>query len=184
MRGKKVISCLLIAMILAMSPFTNIANFTNTKTSNVMVVNAKTTYPTKWVAIPNQIKTDKKTTKAAKAALATTVVTCVAAVFPEFELLNVKQIIKVFGTATASALLSNYYVNSDVQNVYYTASYYYRETGPNKTDSQGNVTGQYEVKIKLQSFSDKKRTKIIATTIDSYKTTTMANLLEYLSMGE
>ncbi|RST60241.1 hypothetical protein D5F11_007240 [Siminovitchia terrae] len=46
----------------------------------------------------------------------------------------------------AAAFGSYYFINSNVQNVYYFSKYYYRELGPGKVGPTGSYMGNYQIK--------------------------------------
>ena len=68
---------------------------------------------------------------------------------------------KLAGT-TASAVLGNYFVNSDSANVYYDVKYYYRVLGDGWYDMSGNYYGNYEIRKVTKSFADSRRSVLLA----------------------
>lgn len=115
----------------------------NIQRANYLLAKSKT-YPTKWVYRKNDdIRTNKKIKAASKSALAAAITSMVTA----------KGIVPGQVVASATAAFGTYwYLNSDVENVYYYAKYYYRELGPGKFDSIGNFMGDYQIK-KVEKIS-------------------------------
>ena len=99
---------------------------------------AKTKYPTSWVHFKGyDVVTSKKFKKAGRQDFASAVSAVVVG-----KCLDPKGI----GIAAAVGFGTYYFVNKDVENVYYNIKHYWRKEGPGKYDSAGNYIGNYKIK--------------------------------------
>ncbi len=120
-------------------------------------VSAATSYPTPWYPL-NQYsyKTSGKFVKAGRTALVSVGITFIGGRTD----IAVKEVCQV----VATALLTQYFVNSDSKNIYYTVEYSYRALSKYKVlPNSTTVVGDYQIKKVVRSYSDSARTKLIST---------------------
>ncbi|GEM_PF-4366903 len=161
---KIILSFLVMALVTITLPFPSVSNAAVID-NQVFTVTANKTYPTEWVQRFDATQySSAKLKKASKSVLAAAIV----AAFGKAGLTSEK-----FATAIASALLSQFYVNGDTQDVYYSYEVYYRELGPGKYDSIGNFLGDYQIKVVETTYSDVWMTKEISSNITYYKSTSI-----------
>ncbi len=151
----------LVTLTLSPPPISNAAVNDN----QVSTITAKKTYPTEWTQRFDATQySSAKLKKASKAILAAAII----AAFGKTGLTS-----ETFAKTIASALLSNFYVNSETQDVYYSYEVYYRELGPGKFDSIGNFLGDYQIKVVETTYSNVGMTKKISSNITYYKSTSI-----------
>ena len=185
MKGKKLISMLLVVMTVILTPLSvsypayafsndieteNVSIDSTSSFSNNVEVQVQKTYPTSWVYMANySYDTSAKLKKATKAI----VVASIVALFPFKSESFAAFADKVAGIVLGAAG-TQFFVNSDTQDTYYFVKYYYRETGPGRYDSIGNFLGDYEIMKTVSCFADYDLTKFIS----SQTTTKQSTILE------
>jgi hypothetical protein len=162
--GKKIVIGLLIMSLTIVSPLSGfIGNVTNGGGS--VRVQAATTYPTAWQALPTYTYyTSQKAQKAGKTVLAATIVLLFAG----------KLEVSTFATALSSALLNQYFVNSDTQDVYYVVTYEYRQLSAGTIDpGSGNHLGDFQIRRTIASYADAAMTEHIYSVIQLKNSTVL-----------
>lgn len=102
------------------------------------LLSMKTSYPTSWVHNGvYDIYSSKKLRAATKTAFSTVLTTWLSGTT-----LAPQQAIAVF----VASFGTYFFVNSDVEDEYFSVKYYYREMGPGYFDINGNHYGDYEIK--------------------------------------